>query len=245
MKENVVLTGRLSAIALSILFHAVLLFAVSQTVVIHKQEKHAPIQPIKSFLYVPPKPKKTEPEKTIELEEKTKPEEKPALQSTDIPKDAEPKPFPIAEEPSIEPPKQATKKKPLATIVVTDEKAKKFSAYKQLDNLKNKLNEQIFQEEQFEFNRPNTGSIMHGTPTLVPHSTKQITLEEKKKLNTQQISSDMAITKGDDGQCTIERDLSTVGIEGVKSVEGFACGPSKQEKAFKAHMKNVLKKLGK
>ena len=86
---------------------------------------------------------------------------------------------------------------------------------------------------------------MHGTPTLVPHSTVTQSNDEKKKQATLSMSADKSIIKGDDGNCSLVEDLSVVGMEGVTAVSGFSCGETKFDKSFREHMNKVRTKLGK
>jgi len=96
----------------------------------------------------------------------------------------------------------------------------------------------------YNYTKPNTGSVLHGTPNYVPHSFVEDTVKKAIGSAPTQVGNGFSITKGDDGNCTLTEDLSTMGLQG-KTASGFKCGLSKDEKAFKSHMKNVLKKLGK
>ncbi|MEW6989994.1 hypothetical protein AADZ91_04825 [Colwelliaceae bacterium 6441] len=239
------LKGRSKAIVYSLLTHAVIFWLISQTVTIPAKKNEIKPKAIQSFLYTPPA-------KEITPTEDTSKEVTETIKAVEITqKDVSEKPSSAsnvqditqAPETALSPEALKIHKEdePLTTV----KPKSKFSAYGQLKNLSERLNDDFFKQENIELNTPNTGSVMHGKPTLVPHSAKQLTSEEIKKTTSKQISSDMVITKGDDGSCSIERDLSVVGIEGVKSVEGFACGKSKFDKSFSDHMKKVRTKLGK
>lgn len=114
-----------------------------------------------------------------------------------------------------------------------------------LRQLREKIQQQTNEEFQRELGQPNTGSIMHGTPTLVPHSKVTQSNDEKKKQATLSMSADKSIIKGDDGNCSLVEDLSVVGMEGVTAVSSFSCGETKFDKSFREHMNKVRTKLGK
>ncbi len=223
---------------------------ISQTVITPVVK--TPIEPkaIKSYIYLPPKIESlpppvmtTEEEEKISstvIEEKIATKEKP--EEKKVTKEVNKTEEPIVPAESIEPIiNKDVQIKPQAAKKIS----RSFSAYGQLKNLQKNLDEQMFEQESVDFGKSNTGSIMHGKPSLVPHSEIQISEEEKTKRASKQISSDLTFTKGDDGSCTVKRDLSVVGMEGLTSVESFACGKSKFDKSFQDHMKKVREKLGK
>jgi hypothetical protein len=113
-----------------------------------------------------------------------------------------------------------------------------------LSQLKDKINQQIIDQEMYNYSRPKTGSVMHGEPTYVPHSTDENTPEKTISATASQVGNGFSITKNDNGGCSLTEDLSAIGLQG-KTTSGFKCGLSKDEKAFNDHMKKVLKKLGK
>jgi len=113
-----------------------------------------------------------------------------------------------------------------------------------LSRLKDKINQQIIKQEMYNYSKPNTGSVMHGTPTYVPHSFVENAKRKAIGSTPSQVGNGFSITKGDDGNCTLTEDLSNIGLQG-KTTSSFGCGKSKDEKAFNRHMKNVRKKLGK
>lgn len=96
----------------------------------------------------------------------------------------------------------------------------------------------------YRYAKPNTGSVMHGTPTYVPHSFVEDTEKKAIASTPTQVGNGFSITKSDNGTCTLTEDLSTIGLQG-KTTSRFNCGLSKDEKSFNSHMKKVLKKLGK
>lgn len=164
-------------------------------------------------------------------DEATKPQQIKPIISETAASNTERKP---ANKPETKPLNQAAKKG-----VVT------FSPYASIAKLRDRINEDILAGEIRENSRPRSISPMHRAPILVPHSTAQIDPDKLKKQNTLAYSDNVAITKGDDGTCTIKQDLSNVGMEGLVSVQVFRCGETKMAMGFRQHMKKVLKKLGK
>lgn len=245
MNKIFVLKGRNKAIVFSLFVHLLIFFLISQTVVVPSLKKQIKPEAIKSFLYTPPK----NDEEIIDLNEKINVEEdsideltsptQPIEKSTQVIDEIEPKLPSTTKQETTEEPEKTKQVSPSAKPTKT------FSAFSQLKNLKESLNNQFIEQKYSEFSRHKSASIMHGKPDLVPHSKKQFSDEEIKKKTSKQISSDILITKGDNGSCFIERDLSIVGMEGLKSREGFACGKSKFDKNFQEHMKKVREKLGK
>ncbi len=116
-----------------------------------------------------------------------------------------------------------------------------FSAYKQLDRLRNSINEKIIAQELSERQQFRSPSVMHGEQIPVPHSNKQLTSEQEREKKVTRMSNDISITKYDNGVCTIEREQFLGSpIEGSSSA--FACGESKFDKSFREHMKKVQEK---
>jgi len=115
----------------------------------------------------------------------------------------------------------------------------------QLENLRSSINKKIRAKEFAHISRPKGYSVMTDLPDAVKHSKKQLTREEKKRAMTTQYSGGLAITKNDNGSCSIAEDLSNVGMEGIVALSGFKCGQTKMEKMYDKHMDKVLEKLGK
>ncbi|MDO6444630.1 hypothetical protein Q4493_02460 [Colwellia sp. 1_MG-2023] len=241
------LKGYYQTILLSLAVHIVIFYLISLTTAVPSLTRDTTPQAIKSFLYVPPKQENTSAHEQVDsrtqeapqtdIEPITIPQERPKSVIAETSSELE-----IVEQPTKNPEKTTTKN---IDNPVVNQPPRNFSAFSQLNNLQKNLNNKIIEQESYRYSQKKSASILDGSPNLVPHSTKQLTTDEIKKKTSQQISSDIQITKGDDGRCTIERDLTAVGIEGVKSVEGFNCGKSKFDKNFQEHMKKVLKKLGK
>ncbi|WP_286263033.1 hypothetical protein [Thalassotalea atypica] len=242
--------GRITAVLFSIVIHVLLIFLIGNTIDNSPHNPQTKPKPIQSFLYQRPKIKEPDPanlknelkpSKTIDKEvliEQQPPENKPPKKSL-LPQDAS-----LAQQPAdpldaIRPPPNLQGKQVLTSKGIGQK------ALQQLSQLKSSINDDIAEAETFEQFRRRSPSVLDGEPYPVPHSVKALTIIEEKEKNTTKYSDDLSIIKGDDGNCTIEQDLSNVGIEGVKAVSGFRCGETKFDANFKEHMKNVLKKLGK
>lgn len=191
---------------------------------------------IKSYLYkMPPKPviieslatNRVTEENTVKKEIKV--EKKPDVLSSNKVPTNEPSPvsFPSKSKPNskVQKPIQAT-----------------FSSYKQLDSLRNSINEKIISQGITEFQQFRSPSVMHGEQIPVPHSTKQLSPEQEREKNITKMSDDISITKYDSGICTIER-KQFLGSPVEGSIAAFSCGESKFDKGFREHMKKVRDKL--
>jgi hypothetical protein len=117
-----------------------------------------------------------------------------------------------------------------------------FSSYKQLDSLRNSINEKIISQGVTEFQQFRSPSVMHGEQIPVPHSTKKLSPEQEREKNITKMSDDISITKYDNGLCTIER-KQFIGSPVEGSIAAFACGESKFDKGFRDHMKKVRNKI--
>jgi hypothetical protein len=210
--------------------------------------KQPTIKPINSFIYYKPIEKKKDKIETIlpnvdkKIEpEKTAPSTKELQSSTEkvIPEKVTSQP-----EKRIEPSTILTKSLASPLKVLQAKPIKNYTNSQRLSRLKDKINQQIIRQEMYNFSKPNTGSVMHGTPTLVPHSFVEDTQKKAIASTSSQVGNGFSIKKDDNGNCTLTEDLSNIGLQG-KMTSGFNCGLSKDEKYFKNHMKKVLKKLGK
>ncbi|TWX59397.1 hypothetical protein [Colwellia hornerae] len=198
--------------------------------------------PINSFIYLKPIEKKIEKiarvpvtneqikasQKTPSIKEALQPSIKNVVQQKTLTK-------------SLSPLKEA-----ITTPLASQERAlvKNATKLQTLSRLKDKINQQIINQAMQNFAKPNTGSLMHGTPSYVPHSFVEDTEKKVIASTPSQVGNGFSITKGDNGTCTLTEDLSLIGLQG-KTTSRFGCGLSKDEQNFKSHMKNVLKKLGK
>ncbi|GLX77761.1 hypothetical protein tinsulaeT_11010 [Thalassotalea insulae] len=240
------LKGRFSAISFALIIHAAIIFLVSYNLVIPTQKKITP-KAINSFLYIPPKPAPPSDPLADDIVEQQQQKKSQKIIDSDKQQTSKEAPEAPAEqtEKSTITQAPATKKQPETPPRTASKKALKFSAIQQLEHLRQQLDQKTIEQQSFEYSQKKSASIMNGQPEPIRHSTTQLSKEEKNEQATYQMSSDLKIIKGNDGTCFIKKDLSTVGIEGVTSVESFSCGQSKFDKSFKAHMKKVLKKLGK
>lgn len=243
---------------LSVILHCALLWAISGTIDYQVTENPSNKLPINSYIYTPPKvtpiekpiPKKPE---LLDAEQEQIGEKKGELVEEVEEKVKQVEPI---EDFEINEVQQTKNTKETATEIASETvkqeesvKPKKPIAYSTLEQLKlrNKaLDRELFDSVLRESNNPNTGSALHGTPQVVPHSKKQLTESEKETMQTQQLSGDMSIRNTGDGRCSITRDLSTItGLDGEVVTEHFNCGLTKMERAFKEHMKKVKERRGK
>ena len=75
-------------------------------------------------------------------------------------------------------------------------------------------------------------SIFNPSPQLVPKSTTldALEIEQKRKQQITNYSHDISIQKGDDGNCSVTQDLTSVGIKGVSATQYFKCGKQNKKK---------------
>jgi hypothetical protein len=112
-----------------------------------------------------------------------------------------------------------------------------------LDNLRKRLNDEMIEKNVAEMNRHRSLSSMHAQPNAVPYSAPVLNAIQEKEKNTTHYSDGLKVTKNSNGTCTVETDLSRVGMKGVTATESFSCGESMMEKNFRLHMKKVQDKL--
>lgn len=239
------LKGRNAALVLSLVIHAVMLLLLLNLNFTLPDNTHKPEQAIKSYIYTPPKPAPHEIKTEKQPELVKQPLPAPEFKAEPAPKEKTPV-TKKSEEPTIVQSKEpASPSAPAEQAVEAAQKpvSKKFSSFNQLKQLRNSIDRQILQQEFSARQATRSPSVMHAQPAAVPHSVEQLTDDEKKARNTTNYSDGLKITKNDNGTCTIEEDLSNVGIQGVTAVQGFACGESKFDKSFREHMKKVQQKL--
>ncbi|WP_206485001.1 hypothetical protein [Thalassotalea sp. G2M2-11] len=235
----------------AILLHAMLLWIISQTLVIPIPQQLKP-KAITSYLYQAPAKQPPPVESQSTTDEPINTENTASIEHTEMNESVTVSDELTAKKEKNQqaPSKSQQNADKALNPAITQQKSEtqkyhRFSPSQQLQALSQSLDNQNISEQVFEYSRKKSPSIMHGTPKLVPHSKKQPSTDEKISQATQQLTSGMKIIKGDNGSCVIERDLSSVGMEGITVLEGFSCGQTKFEKNFNAHMKKVLKKLGK
>lgn len=239
------------SIAISILVH--LLLACLLYIIAEKEQikpERSVKKAIKSYLYF--MPTKNMPTKEVELSseaQEIKIRDNLATLKQKPPFNAEIKTAEIktAENSSTVKPKKSIQ--PTAAIPQVKPKPKSqnptqasFSVYKQLNNLRNTINEQAMLQELTELQQFRSPSVMHGEQASVPHSFAQLTPEQERKKNTTKMSNDISITKYEDGSCTIDRE-QFLGSPVEGSSSAFACGESKFDKSFREHMKKVQEKI--
>ncbi len=221
--------------------------------------------PIKSFIYYAPKLDKTELKaiktkplaKEILIEDlpaakkdhenaKTKHASKPKNTEKFIDKaldKALEKPFndtisKVIELPKVRP--KTSQPKPLP-----EPTPRKLDSFMQLQRLRSKLNQNSVSNTDNPYQSEQPPSIFNTDVKTVPHSVPLKDEVQIREKNTKNMGAGIAITKGDDGRCSITQDLSAYGLSEGSSTQFFSCGESKFDKSFREHMKKVKVKLGK
>lgn len=122
---------------------------------------------------------------------------------------------------------------------------RKLDSFTQLQRLRNKLN----QNSSTSTHNPNQNyqpaSIFNNNIKSVPHSSPVKDEEQERAKNTKDMGAGIAITKLDDGTCSVTQDMTAYGLSEGSSTQYFSCGESKFDKSFREHMKKVKAKLGK
>ena len=123
---------------------------------------------------------------------------------------------------------------------------RKLDSFTQLQRLRNKLN----QNSSTSTHNPNQNyqpaSIFNNNNIKsVPHSSPVKDEEQERAKNTKDMGAGIAITKLDDGTCSVTQDMTAYGLSEGSSTQYFSCGESKFDKSFREHMKKVKAKLGK
>ena len=122
---------------------------------------------------------------------------------------------------------------------------KKLDSFTQLQRLRSKLNQSAITPTDSPYQRYQSPSVFNSNPKTVPHSVPLKDEEKEREKNTKKMGAGIAITKGDDGTCSITQDMSVYGLSEGSSTQYFNCGESKFNKSFREHMKKVKTKLGK
>ncbi len=122
---------------------------------------------------------------------------------------------------------------------------RKLDSFTQLQRLRNKL-KQSSPTSSNNFNQSyQPASIFNNNVKPVPHSAPVKDQEQERAKNTKDMGAGIAITKGDDGTCSVTQDMTAYGLSEGSSTQYFSCGESKFDKSFREHMKKVKAKLGK
>lgn len=213
---------------------------------------------IKSFLYHAPKV-----EPLVTKESNKQPAQEQLLQNKILEKVPEPKetqettkkivpPLPVtkpdnekSDTAETTPPSTPSQpKEPLPTPLPLAPK-KKLDSFTQLQRLRSKLNSSANAPTDSSYQSYQPPSVFNSKPKTVPHSVPLKDKEKEREKNTKNMGSGIAITKGDDGTCSITQDMSVYGLSEGSSTQHFNCGESKFDKSFRDHMKKVKAKLGK
>ena len=244
--------GTYKAISYSLLIHLlivfILLFTQASDKVVLKNKNKKPS--IKSFLYHAPIVVKT-----IEKEQ-TKPSiKKPPIKTNIAKKVLEPvkkqkkaKPVAVNENKAISEQKTATppssfnrKKAPPPP----ETPKPKLDSYTQLQRLRSRLNSSSALPTDNPYQPNQSPSVFNTNAKAVPHSVPLKNEEKEREKNTQNMGAGIAITKSEDGTCSVSQDMSVYGLSEGSSTQYFNCGESKFDKNFREHMKKVKTKLGK
>ncbi|WP_448548901.1 hypothetical protein [Thalassotalea fusca] len=250
------LTGRFNAIIISIVIHVLILMFLAKTTIVPSLSTDEKPVPLNSYIYSPPPRIEPEPQPEQQPDSEIEPNTTPqdvadsTVSSIQPPKPSMTQDEIISSDQSNEPVTHEVAVESTPQIESTSQQPVKESnananAWQMLEALNEEQDKAYFQSQEYNRTRPNTGSVMHGEPTFVPHSVVRPTQEEIINSRSQDVGGGATVVKGDNGSCTITRDLSHVGMAGVTSVEGFRCGLTKQEKAFKAHMAKFRERYGK
>ncbi|WP_343815219.1 hypothetical protein [Colwellia asteriadis] len=117
----------------------------------------------------------------------------------------------------------------------------RLSATEQLTRLRSAINSKAANQLYKEHTQARSASAMDGEQIPVPHSVKQLTRDEKYQQSTMR-TGHHAITKNDNGTCTIHRE-QMLGSSVEATTSHFSCGESKFDKNFREHMKKVNAKI--
>ncbi|MBA6288153.1 hypothetical protein [Colwellia sp. MB3u-4] len=263
--------GTFTAVLLSLIVHSLILFVMfvtqpGQQKIVKSPSKHAPI---KSFIYYAPKLDKTELKaiktkplaKEIPIEDLPtvkKNHENAKMKQASKPKNTEKlidkaldktlnkalkKPFndtisQVSELPKARP--KTSQPKPLP-----EPTRSKLDSFMQLQRLRSKLNQNSVSNTDNPYQSEQPPSIFNNDVKTVPHSVPLKDEAQTREKNTKNMGAGIAITKGDDGRCSITQDLSAYGLSEGSSTQFFSCGESKFDTSFREHMKKVKAKLGK
>jgi hypothetical protein len=213
--------------------------------------------PIQSFIYYAQKPPQAE-VKPLEITPSTKKlsiESLPTKNEIAENKELKPKAIEkVIKKPSVKTNNlDITKKtelpkvppKTLQSTVLPTPSAGKIDSFKQLQRLRSRLNQRAANSVDMPNQGYQTPSIFNTKVKPVPHSSPLKDEEKEREKNTKNMGGGIAITKGDDGTCSITQDMSVYGLSEGSSTQFFSCGESKFDQSFREHMKKVKAKIGK
>ena len=237
-----------SAIICSLAIHSLIFIVIILTQVTSKKivKPSTKKVPIKSFIYYRPKPKKVITVEKVLAPESTKKELKQAKLT----------PEKTVEKPATKPiernaknldklpstPANIAPTKPIPTPKPDNEKLDSFT---QLQRLRSKLNQSASKLSDNPYQSYRTPSTFNRGAKPVPHSVPVKDEDKAREKSTQKMGAGIAITKGDNGACSVTQDMHTYGLNEGSSTQFFSCGESKLDKSFREHMKKVKTKLGK
>jgi hypothetical protein len=250
--------GPYTAVVYSLLIHGIILLAIVLSESTKKKIPQIVKTPaIKSFLYYDPKVEKNvtdaqqeqpAPEPVVKIDstqalvnletENTKPEiddvvipvEKAATVSEVVlPEKMDNMQVPAAPKPSPRPIPPPTK----------------LDSFTQLQRLRSKLNRSAIESSDNPYQTYQPPSAFNTSPKTVPHAVPLKDEEKEREKNTKAMGAGIAITKNDDGTCSVTQDMSAYGLSEGSSTQYFNCGESKFDKSFREHMKKIKAKLGK
>jgi hypothetical protein len=126
-----------------------------------------------------------------------------------------------------------------------DPTKRKLDSFTQLQRLRNKLKQSSSTSTRNPNQNYQPASIFNNKIKSVPHSAPVKDEEQERAKNTKDLGAGIAITKGDDGTCSVTQDMTAYGLSEGSSTQYFTCGESNFDKSFREHMKKVKAKLGK
>jgi hypothetical protein len=239
--------GRFKALSISVFAHVALLYTIAETTTFKPTAKSQKPPVINSYIYQPKPKKLAQPAPSVK--EATKQEKKPVItvndakiltnsskKNTSSPAPKQPGPLD-----DISPQKKQLNRKSKA-LSAKSIRRNALAGIAKINELKDK---QFVEQQTNEMFKHRSPSVLDGEPLPVPRSNQQFTPDQIREKSTTRYSDDLSIIKGDNGRCSIEEDLSKIGIEGVTAVSGFNCGESKFDASFRQHMEKVRKKIGK
>ena len=124
-------------------------------------------------------------------------------------------------------------------------KNKKLDSFTQLQRLRSQLKNKATLAVDNPYQDAQPPSIFNPTVKAVPHSVPLKDEEKIREQNTKNMGAGIAITKGEDGLCSVTQDMSAYGLSEGSSTQFFNCGESNFDKSFREHMQAVKAKLGK
>lgn len=245
--------GTYTALTFSLLIHLliILLLLLTQSTDKPKFKKQKAKPAIKSFLYRAPKIETAikkvldEPSEVI-VAIKTEPVSKdqlPPSAKQDLVTETKPVDKSETSNPTLLP---ASNDKPMPIPRPAPKLPKsKLDSFTKLQRLRSKLNRSAITSANNPYQRYQPPSAFNTQGKAVPHSVPLKDEEKEREKNTNNIGAGIAITKSDDGTCSITQDMSAYGLSEGSSTQYFNCGESKFDKSFREHMKKVKTKLGK